>query len=458
LKLNALRTEMAELSRLAFPLAIAQGGQALMGIVDTAVVGRAGALPLAAVGLGLSLTIVLAVFGMGIMLGIDPLVSQAVGEGDPRRARGLLWQGSWLALGVGLLLSVPFIPVPQALVRLGIEASLASQAGTYFLWRLPGMPLFFAYLAARAYLQGLGLGRPMLVATVIANLLNVPLDLLLVFGGAGLPSWAGPLGEVPGMGAPGAALATVICTGVQLGVLLVSVRAIRVSGPPVSRLPDPAALRAALRVGWPVGLHLGAEVGVFALVGVLAGRLGEHPMAAHQLAISVASFTFTFAVGFGQAGSVRVGWAVGARDRQAARRAGFAALAAGTLFMAGAALVFLLLPRPIARLMTADPAVVELASRLLLVAAVFQLFDGLQGVGAGVLRGAGESHFTLLANLVGHWLLGFPACLLLGFGLGLGVIGLWWGFVLGLGTVGLLLLARFHVISGRAIVPLSERR
>jgi MATE family multidrug resistance protein len=154
---------------------------------------------------------------------------------------------------------------------------------------------------------------------------------------------------------------------------------------------------------------------------------------------------------------VRVGWAVGARNREQARLAGFAAFASGTLFMAGAALLFLLFPGAIARAMTADPAVVDLASRLLLVAAVFQLFDGLQGVGAGVLRGAGETRFTLGANLVGHWLLGFPATLFLGYGLGLGITGLWWGFVLGLGTVGVLLVGRFAAVSSREIVPLSAR-
>jgi MATE family multidrug resistance protein len=448
---------MAALARLAFPLALATGGQALMGVVDTAVVGRAGALQLAAVGLGNSLAMFLAVFGMGIMQGLDPLIAQAVGAGEHVHARHLLWQGFWLALGVGAALSLPFLAAPAFLVPLGIEPALARDAGTFFLLRLPGFPAFFGYLAARAYLQAQGTGRPMLIATLLANVANLGLDLLLVFGGAGLPAWAGPLRWVPALGAAGAAISTTVCTIAQLGVLVLAVRAVPLRGPRPSRRPDVAALRSALRVGWPIGLHLGAEVGVFALVGVLAARLGEVPMAAHQLAIAIASLTFTFAVGFGAAGSVRVGWAVGARDRLAARRSGLAALAAGTLFMAGAALVFLVFPGPLARLMTADPAVIAAARALLGVAAVFQIFDGLQGVGAGVLRGAGETRFTLWANLVGHWLLGFPATLLFGFGLGMGVTGLWWGFVLGLGTVGLLLLARFLSVSSREIVPLAAR-
>ena len=287
---------------------------------------------------------------------------------------------------------------------------------------------------------------------------NLPLDLLLVFGGADLPAWTGPLRSLPPLGAAGAAIATTAASFAQLGVLALAVRSVRVpAGAALSRRFDLPAVRTAFRVGWPVGLHLGAEVGIFALVGFFAARLGQVPLAAHQLAIALASFTFTFSVGFGAAGSVRVGWAVGAGDRLGARRSGLAALASGALFMTGSALTFLLLPGTLARLMTNDPEVIATAEPLLLVTAVFQIFDGLQGVGAGVLRGAGETRFTLWANVLGHWVLAFPATLLLGFGLGLGVTGLWWGFVLGLGTVGLLLLGRFLSISSREIAPLQAR-
>jgi len=449
---------MAALVRLALPLALAQGGQALMGIVDAAVCGRSGSLALAGVGLGNSLAMFLAVFGLGLMQGLDPLVAQAVGAGDEARARHLYWQGLWLAGLVGLALTVPFVVVPLFLVPLGIEPTLAREASAFFLLRLPGLPAFFAFFAARAYLQGLGTGRPMLVATIAGNAVNLPLDLLLVFGGADLPAWTGPLRSIPALGAAGAAIATTVGTFAQLGVLALAVQSVRVpAGTTLSRSFDLPAVRTAFRVGWPVGLHFGAEVGIFALVGFLAARLGQVPLAAHQLAIALASFTFTFAVGFGAAGSVRVGWAVGAGDRLAARRSGLAALASGALFMAGSALTFLLIPGTLARLMTSDPEVIATAEPLLLVTAVFQVFDGLQGVGAGVLRGAGETRFTLRANVLGHWVLAFPATLLLGFGLGLGVTGLWWGFVLGLGTVALLLVGRFLSISSREIVPLTAR-
>jgi len=454
---QGLKAELRPLVRLALPLAVAQGGQALMGVVDTAVVGRAGALPLAGTGLGNALFMALAIFGMGVMHGLDPLVSQAVGAGDLPRARRVLWQGIWLACGLAAILAVPWVLVPAVLVPLGIEPAIAREASRYLLWRLPGLPFFLAFFAARAYLQALGSARPMVVATAVANLANVPLDLLFVFGGASLPSWAWPLGAVPAMGAGGAAAATSLVSALQLAILARAVRAVPVPGGAVPRRAVAREIAQAVRVGLPIGLHMGAEVGIFALAGFLAARLGAIPLAAHQLAISFASLTFTVAVGVGNAGSVRVGWAVGARDRRAARRAGLAAFGAGAAFMSLPALAFLLFPGAIARLLTDDPAVVAAAVPLLRVAALFQISDGVQGVGAGVLRGAGETRFTFAANMVGHWALGFPAVLLLGFWAGLGVTGLWWGFVLGLSAVGAALLVRFLRVSSREIVPLADR-
>jgi MATE family multidrug resistance protein len=454
--MTAFRAELAALVRLAVPLAIAQGGQALMGVVDTAVVGRAGAVPLAGTGLGNALFMALGVPAIGVMLGLDPLVAQAVGAGDRGRARHLFWQGAWLSLGLAAVLAGPFAVAAPALGRLGIQADVARTGGAYLLWRLPGLPFLFLYFAGRGYLQSLGATRPILVATVVANVVNVPLDVLFVFGGAGLPAWAGPLHAVPAMGAAGAALATTLCTVLQAVILGRAVRAVPVTGP-VIRRADRRELRAAVRVGVPIALHIAAEVAVFSLVGVLAARLGAIPLAAHQLAISVASLTFTVALGFGNAGSVRVGWAVGARDREGARRAGLATFGAGAAFMSCSAMLFLAFPDAIARALTADPAVIAAATPLLRIAAIFQISDGVQGVGAGVLRGAGETRFTFLANVAGHWGLGFPVAVALAFGAGAGVTGLWWGFVLGLSAVAAALFWRFLRISARDIVPLVER-
>jgi MATE family multidrug resistance protein len=291
---------------------------------------------------------------------------------------------------------------------------------------------------------------------VVANLVNVPLDVLLVFGGAGLPAWTGPLGAVPAFGGAGAAISNSLCLVLQAAILATAIG--RVPAAPLdatARRQDAGELRRAARVGLPTGLHMVAEVAFFSLAGFLAARLGAVAMAAHQLALSVASLTFTVALGVGNAGSVRVGHYVGAGDRLGARRAGLTAFGAAAGFMSLCGVAFLLFPHAIARLLTDDPAVVAVAAPLFRIAALFQVADGVQAVGAGVLRGAGETRFTFLANLAGHWGLGLPSVLLFVFGLGLGVAGLWWGFVAGLFAVAGALLWRFLRVSSRRIAPLA---
>jgi MATE family multidrug resistance protein len=257
------------------------------------------------------------------------------------------------------------------------------------------------------------------------------------------------------MGPAGSGLATSLCSVLEAGVLLAAASALRDPiAPP--RAPDLRDLRAAALVGVPVGLQMGAEVGVFALVGVLAGRLGQMSIAAHQVAISLASFTFCAAVGIGNAASVRVGWAIGARDSRAARRSGLTAFAAGASIMTLSALAFWLFPRQVASLLSDSTDVIAASAPLLAVAVVFQISDGVQAVGAGVLRGAGDTRFAFLANLVGHYAVGLPVAVALGLFAGGGVIGLWWGLCAGLTAVAVALLWRFLRLSSRDIAPLEK--
>ncbi len=200
-----------------------------------------------------------------------------------------------------------------------------------------------------------------------------------------------------------------------------------------------------LRLGTPIGLQVLAEVSVFSLVGVIAGRLGRVPVSAHQIAIGLASFTFMGALGISGATAVRVGHLIGAG--RSPRLAGLVGLALGALFMAGSAVVFLVARRPLVRFFTDEPEVIELGATLLVIAALFQLFDGVQAVAAGALRGAGDVRFAFAANVGAHWLVGFPLAIWLAFGSGLGAIGLWIGLLAGLVVVSALLLWRFVVIT-----------
>jgi MATE family multidrug resistance protein len=446
--------EVRELLRLALPIAAAQAGIALMGVVDTAVVGRLGAAALGAVGLANGIFIAVGVIGIGVVMGLDPLIAQAFGAADRRRTRDLLWQGGWLSLIISAILAVPLAFAPRIIDVAGIEPAVARGA-KQFLWaRLPGLFPLLLFVAVRAYLQAAAAVRSLLIATVLANVANFLLDVLLVFGGAPLPRWTGPLRLVPAMGPAGSGLATSLCSVLQAAVLIAASRGLREREAP-RRGPNPHDLAAAARIGIPVGLQMGAEVGVFAIVGVLAGRLGAMSIAAHQIAISFASFTFCAALGVGNAGSVRVGWAIGARDRVAARRSGLIAFATGAPFMGLAALSFWLIPGELALLLSNREDVISASIPLLAVAAVFQMSDGVQAVGAGVLRGAGDTQFAFVANVVGHYAIGLPIAVTLGLFLGRGVTGLWWGLCAGLTAVAVALLSRFVQLSSREIAPLE---
>ena len=437
------KTELRELIRLATPLAAAQAGTNLMGLVDVAVLGRLGAVELAGSGLANAIFFACSVTGMGMVMGVDPLISQAIGARDRTRARHVLWQGVWLALVTAAVLTAILIAAAAGLPHFGVEPELIKPARTFLLIRVVSLAPFLIYFALRAYLQSEGTTRPLLTSMILANIANFLLDIVLVFG----------YGPIPPMGVAGAAWATVTCTVLQLVWVGSAVLRIKVDGHVDRRWTQPEIARA-FRVGMPLGMQMGAEVGIFALVGVLAARLGTLHLAAHQLAITIASFTFTVALGVAAAGSVRVGRAIGARDAHATRIAGHVAFVLGMAVMGVSGFMFAVFPRAIARLVTNHENIIAAALPLMLVAAVFQLSDGAQAVGAGVLRGAGDTKWAFYANLVGHWCIGLPTALLLGFAMHLGIVGLWWGLCAGLTVVAVLLFLRFERLSRDVIVPL----
>lgn len=434
------KSELSALWSLALPLALAQAGQALMGMVDTAVLGRLSPAAQAGAGLGNSLTFTCTFFGMGVMLALDPLVSQAVGAGEQAKARTHYWHGVWLALFTSVLVMIPIALIPFVLEPAGVAPSIASAARTYMWWRLPGVAGVLLFVGAKSYLTGVNRVAITLVAMVVANIANFLFDVALVFG----------VGPIPALGVVGAAIATVLCSWLQFGVLLLGF-----GKPPEgrSRAFDAPEVWKAFKLGAPIGLHFIAESGLFSLTGVFAGRLGEDPGAAHQVALNWASLTFCVASGIGSAAATRVGWAVGRDDAPGARRAGMTAFWSVIVFMGFGSLVFVLFPQAMARVMSNNAHVVATAASLFVVVAVFQLSDGVQAVGAGALRGTGDITFTFWANIIGHWGVGLPVAWWLGVR-GESLIGLWWGLFAGLSVVAVALLIRFAVMTRKPIARL----
>ncbi len=445
-----MRRELRELIRLAGPIAAAHVGFILLGAVDTAVVGRIGETELGAVGLGNAVFFAFALFGMGAVLGVDPLITQALGAGQPRRARVVMWQGVWLVAALSLPLMLVTSLTTTLLESCGIEPVTAQQASAYVNARLAALPPIMLFAVLRAYLQAHTVTRPMVVGTVVANLLNLPLDWLLVFGDRGLERIGLPALGMPALGVVGAGLTSTIVTYVQVVVVIVAARTTG-GDQLVSRAPVKPLLAKAVRLGWPIGLQRFAEMGLFSLTGVLMGTIGTVAVAAHQVAMTLASATFMVPLGISAAAAVRVGRAVGAGDQHGARQAGLASVALGGSFMAVCAVLLMAFPRPLAAVLTDQPQIIEAARPLLMVAALFQISDGLQSVASGILRGMGDTKWMLGVNLAGHYAIGMPLGILLAFAVGIGAVGLWWGLCAGLTTVAVALLLRFQFLSARPV-------
>lgn len=447
----AVTGELREHLVLALPLTLGYAGQMLMGLVDTVMLGHFSETAMAGAGIANSLLFTITALGMGVVMGLDTLVPQALGAGEDRTARGLFASGVRTCVSFGLPLTLVAALSPGVLSLFAVQGDVAQEATVYVYLRLPGIIPFLVFVAQRSYLQALGRTRPVVVAMVAANLLNVVLDALLIYGDRALGLIGVPELGLPALGGLGAAAATSVVTVAMMAIAGVAVRRHRRAE---AAEPEPAATVHQQRIvalGLPVGLHLVAEIGVFSLVGVLAGRLGETPAAAHQVAVMLASFSFSVALGIGAASSVRVGRAVGSADQPGVRRAGAVGIGLGASLMGLSAIAFVIFPRQLAALFTGEAHVIAAAVPLLRIAAVFQLSDAVQAVAAGALRGAGDTRSTFIANLLGHYTIGLPIAIALSFGFDMGAAGLWWGLVAGLTAVAAALSLRFFALARRPI-------
>jgi MATE family multidrug resistance protein len=428
------RADLEAMMRLALPVVVVQVGMMLIGVVDTMVVGHLSSEALAAVALGHVAVMAVSSFGIGMLLALDPLVAQAVGAGDEVAIRLSVQRGMVVAIALMVPSTLLLMPVETVLRILRQPPETVPIAAAYVWICIPGLLPFYGFIVLRQSLQAMGHLRPMVITIVVVNLFNLVADWALVFG-------AGP---IPRLGPLGSAWATTAARTLLFVVLLIMAR--RDLAPLLGRF-DRAVLRLqplwrTVRLGTPIGFQVQLELVAFAVIALLMGGLGTVQMAAHQVAINLASLTFMVPLGVSSAAAVLVGRAVGAADSSGARRAAAAGLLIGAGFMSLMAALFIGLPRLLATAYTSVEEVVVLAVLLIPIAGFFQVFDGLQVVSAGVLRGAGDTRAPLLVNIVGFWLIGLPTSLVLAFRLGYGPPGLWWGLVVGLGAVAVILLAR----------------
>lgn len=431
--LRKIGHELGPTLTLALPVVAAELGWMGMGVVDTLIVGRLGPEAIGAVSLGSMAFFAVAVFGIGMLLGLDTIVAQAFGAHDFGGCHRALVQGVLLALVLTPPLMAMAMSSTPLLRAIGVNPSVLREAGPYIqATSLSTLPLLI-YAAFRRYLQAMGVVRPVMFALVSANIVNALGNWAFVYGKLGAPA----------MGVTGSAWATSV-SRVYLALVLVVYTFWRAKKEHTGLLEtrwrlDPLLFKQLVILGLPAALHVTLEVGVFAAATALAARLDASSLAAHQIVLNISSVTFMVPFGLASAGAVRVGHAIGRKDPEAAALAGWATLALGVSFTLTAGLTLWLAPRSFLWAFTDDPRVLTIGVSLLFVVAGFQLFDGLQAVTTGNLRGTGDTHTAMACNLVAHWLIGLPIAYVLGFSFHMGVLGLWLGLSAGLISAGLFL-------------------
>src|ERR1700733_378111 len=429
-----LKRELRSLLALAIPVILSELGWMSMSIVDTIMVGSLSAEAIGAVGMGNAIYYAPALFGIGILLGLDTLVSQAYGRGDFDDCHRWLSQGVYIAIAFTPILMVFLWAAPLAFSHLGVNRAVSQQTADYLRMLNWGTLPLLLYAAFRRYLQGVKYIGPVTFALISANLINWAGNWALIYGHLGFPA----------MGVRGSALSTCLARVYMAGVLIFAAwkNEARRGHSLFAHWPGVifSRIRSLLKLGVPAAGQIVMEVGAFGAATVMAGRLSPVALAAHQIALNCAAFSFLVPLGTSAAAAVAVGHAVGAGDGPRARRAGWLALAIGVGFMACAAIVFLLAPHAVLVVYTNQAAVVNMGVPLLALAAAFQIFDGIQTISTGALRGLGETRVPMLANFAGYWIFGLPLGYVLCFWRRQGIFGLWIGLTLALISIAMVVL------------------
>lgn len=442
----AVATELRATLAIALPLAAANLAQMAIGFTNTVMVGRLGSVPLAAAGLGGSLYFTIGITLQGIVTAVAPLAARAFGAGDRDGAARIAGQG----LALAALFALPFVAIilvfDRLLLAFGYDAALAGEIARYQHAVVWGAPAMLGFAALRSYLAAQARTRPIMLVLSGGVAANAGLNWVLIYGHLGAPA----LG-VAGAGYANAAngwLMFAALGGYTLATPSLSpARVLR--GVLAWRPSDIAAI---LRLGVPIGGIFLLEMAAFAGTGVLMGLIGADALAANYIVSNCIGVSFMVTFGVAQAATVRVAFERGAGRSDAARRAATVALGLGVAFMVAAAIVLWTAPRPIIAVYIdiGDPgnrAVVAIAVRLFAIAALFQVFDGMQAIAAGALRGYEDTTVPMVLAGFGYWAIGFVASWVLGFPLGYGADGLWWGILLGTVAVGVLLTWRLYRIA-----------
>ena len=407
-----------------------------MAIVDTMMVGRLpnSAVAMGAVSLGSAIFIVLALFGEGLLLGLDTLVAQAFGAGKREDCHRSLINGVYLSIALTPILSAPIWLMPRFLRAIHVDSALMFETIPYTKALIYGLFPLLLYFAVRRCLQAMNMVRPVAFALVTANIVNALGNWILIYG-----KWGAPAMGTEGSGWS-TAIARIYMAAVLIGYLFWYDHKHRTELLKTPVEIDLKRIKQLIALGFPAAMQFTLETGVFATVTTLIAKLGPVPLATHQIALNTVAFTYMVPLGISSAAAVRVGQALGRRDPRGASAAGWTAIVIGAAFMTVASVVLLVVPRWIARVYTIDEVVIRNTAGLLAAGAAFQLFDGIQSVATGALRGAGDTRTPMLCHFTAYWVIGLPLGAWLCFRRGWGALGLWVGLSLALILIGMVLL------------------
>jgi multidrug resistance protein, MATE family len=442
----ALFSEVRATVAVAAPLAAANLAQTAMGFTNTVMVGSLGSAALAAAGLGTSLYFTFAMVCSGVLTAVAPLAAHAIGAHDGRRAGRIARQGLVLAVLMAFPVVAGLMTAGRLLAMLGYDPVLAAEIGRFLRTIAWGAPGFLGFAVLRSFLVAASHGRAVMVVLILCVPMNAALNWLLIFGHLGAPA----LG-IAGSGCSTAIIQWLMFASLALYARLMPSLAQYRIGSAVHRWNEVGRI---LRLGLPIGGILGLEIGVFATTGIMMGLLGADALGAHQLVMNCISVIFMIPLGISQTATVRVAVALGSDAPAAARRAAFVAIMLGVAYMALMAVVLLAIPQAVARIYIdidapANRGLATIALKLFAIAAVFQIFDGVQAIAAGALRGYRDTTVPLLLAIVGYWGIGFAGGWLLAFPVGWGPIGLWSGLAVGLAAVALMLTVRLYLSAER---------
>lgn len=430
---------------IALPVMISQLGQVSVGVADSMMVGRLGALPLASASLANSIFFVIMMFGLGISMGITPLVSMAEGKGKTKRISNLFGHGLWINLITAIALTGVVLGLSSGIQLLGQPEDVVRLAIPYLLVITASLVPFMIFQTFKQFAEGLSQTKQAMYITIFCNGINIFLNWILIWGKFGAP-------ELGLMGAGWATLISRILMPILMGFYILksrrydiyslSLKLKKLSLPLVSRI---------LNIGIPTGFQFIFEVSAFSAAAIMMGWIGVNALAGHQIALNLASISYMMATGLSTAGMIRVSNMVGRGNQKAVRESGMVVFVLILGFMFVAAMIFVVFRMFLPTLYIDDPEVIATAASLLIVAALFQLSDGVQVAALGVLRGLEDVKIPTLVTLVAYWVLGLPLGYFFAFQLEMGEIGIWYGLLIGLSITAVLLFYRFHILSKNKI-------